>query len=382
MSRLAKPLVVAALALWAVSSAPRAASPQGEDVRRKDEVAPTLLRISQELGRLEEKGKARVSVSLRGRSYLGGVYLGDGLIATPWVEGLERGQTGTCWSGRRAYRIVAIGQGRLRLASLFKLRDWPQRVEPAKAEIAADDWREKSGPLVCLCARRGTRLVLLGRGLTLRNPVQTKGAKPTSFTGFYRLADPEVRPGSVAITVGGKMIGMVTELVRNPRSNGASGRRTAQPTKQGDKGDAKRDPDKGDAKRDPDKQASAKSASPQRGTNRKGRESRRTLVVSAPWLLAMARVEAAKPLPKLQPGLGLRLGRRSDGGFSISFVCAGAPAERAGVQRNDRWVRINGARFESEEQLRCLLRGAGEEVVVEYRRGASSELRRLRIIPN
>jgi hypothetical protein len=345
---------------------------------------PSVLKaLSHELTNLRNTAEFRVRVD-RGSELpsVPGAYLGEGVVATPFVEGLEPGAVATlrCQSG--AYRLLSMQSSQSRWVSYFKLRDWPVDPAPPLPPLPslADGSVTDTGDLVLVVGSTQARLALLERfDLGPRRPDRSsrRGAgraaeSPRQQIPVFGIADSESPPGSIVLGVDGEFLGLLVRVSMPSRGARSPEARKTGPGKT-EEGGAK----PADATRPPRTM---------------------TLVLSGSRLLDRGREAiAAKTAVRPKPQLGVsmvemwRRQRRPRGdeeaaktprepGLLVTSVCVGSPAARAGVKPQDVWLTLGGKPLVSTDQVVAATARLkdGEALSLSFRRGAETQTINLR----
>ncbi|MCA8970837.1 MAG: hypothetical protein KDC95_13670 [Planctomycetes bacterium] len=383
-------------------------SPQRDAIR---EAAPSaFVALSRELSTVVREGRG-LTLAIRNSSQRRfGIYLGKGVVAAPYVDGIERGASASLSTPAGTFGLRALGSvGRARqrkpVVTFFVLANPVELAEPDVRTAAPRGWREDVGDMVLLFEPMNTRIAFVRQSIGLKaedgqfSP-QARGPKDDPY--MHMLAIPDGEAGAAVVNAKGEVVGMVLRL-ETPIGRRRSGPRGATGNRSNGDGDGQNgNSEAGEAsEREGTAESSTKTSSDPESSDTKRNDTksddepadRRDVRVTCGaidihWLRARAEHELKQPLPPAPRSIGISINlfqeRKAPGDpkkpdargdtaeaakkqFVVTHVLLGSPASQSGVKLWDVWTSIDGEPLTSFEQLKAAIQGR-EQLEVRYER--------------
>jgi len=358
------------------------------DGQGKTSATPCLDSLARELRSLRKSVDCGVTVAVRGDDhsyYRSGMHLGQGLIATSYVDGVEFATPGTAQASTGTYRVLYLGSDR-QFVSYFWLCDSAYHAALPEPKLEPVGKERDLGELLFVVGSRRCKLITNGSGFSANirgrsRTVHRSEPSQRSQTRFRRpflIHDTDVPSGSLVLNLEGRVLGMVVQRDESARSRRARSQEATRGAATGGQ------TDRSSSKSKPSKERS-------RGAER--RESPVFNVVFDGHYLLRRAGKFEKPKAGRKRTVGILPVRRRwhgrkprDGTFGIRVarVHLGSPADRAGVKVGDHWVTLGGKKLEGTAQLRAALDALHDGQVLEigYLREGLDGPQTLRIHPN
>lgn len=378
------------------------ASPQRDAMR--DAAPSAFVALSRELSTVVRDARG-LTLAIRNSSQRRfGIYLGKGVVAAPYVDGIERGASASLSTPKGTFGLRALGsvgraQQRKPVVTFFVLANPVELAEPDVRPAAPRGWREDVGDMVLLFEPMNTRIAFVRQSIGLKaedgqfSP-QARGPQDDPYMHMLAISDGEA--GAAVVNAKGDVVGM---LLRLESGRGRAGPRNTAANRSNDDGNGTSSGTESEREGTAEKTSRAESDT-KGGETKSGdddpperRDVRVTCgAIDVHWLRARAEHELKQPLPPAQRSIGISINqfqerktpgdaKKPDGRgetpeaakkqFVVTHVLLGSPASQAGVKLWDVWTSIDGEPLTSFEQLKAAILGREQFEVRYERRGVA-----------
>lgn len=335
-----------------------------------------LVAFSKEVTKLRRRAHELTVAVYSGRTRHIGVYLGEGIVVTPHFDALERGQSAHLATSRGAYRLRVLANTKVAAfmpdVTFFRLHDPLDQKSldqrPLAAAGAKPGWRDRLGDLVFVRQNRSFGPHFVRRSMRVRRGRDREAEEATPFA--YQLAVEQCDPGSIALAADASVAGMVVavETRSSRRARMMAARRAARSESRAEKS-AEKSAEKNDEK-NAEKIDEGQKKPERKASDAESKADARDYyyaIVDTGWLLAAGKIALEEGLPDAAYSIGVVLDEAPESKeVFVSLVYQGSPAQRAGLRRRDRLLKVGGEDF-SRDRIRALI-ARGKPFELRYRR--------------